>query len=61
MAPTIKECIVRLESHERECLVRYTNIEKRLDEGSAKFRRLENMMWSLFPFILISIATAKWL
>jgi hypothetical protein len=58
---TVKECIVRLESHEKECLVRYTNIEKRLDVGSAKFRRLENMMWSLFPFILISIATAKWL
>ena len=61
MAATIKECIVRLEAHERECLVRYMNIEKRLDEGGAKFRRLENIMWSLFPFILTSIAVAKWL
>lgn len=59
MAPTIKECIVRLESHERECLVRYTNIEKRLDDGAKRFSRLEMMLWGVYPFILGSLALTK--
>ena len=31
---TVKEAILRLESHEAQCLERMKSIEKRLDEGS---------------------------
>ena len=38
---TVKDALHRIESHERECAVRYKNIENRLDEGSEKFKRLK--------------------
>ena len=38
---TTKETIIRLEAHEKECSLRYTNIEKRLDKGDEKFDRLD--------------------
>ena len=38
---TTKEALIKLEAHERECAIRYEYIEKRLNEGSAKFKRLE--------------------
>ena len=31
----------RLDGHERECALRYEFIERRLDEGSKKFLRIE--------------------
>ena len=34
---TVKEALLKLEAHERECAVRMRSIEKRLDEGSARF------------------------
>ncbi len=40
----------RLHSHERECALRYEMIEKRLDEGSQKMRRLEMMIIGVYPF-----------
>ena len=49
---TAKEVLIRLEGHEKECSVRYTNIEKQLDEGSVKFRKAELMLWSMYPLIL---------
>ena len=39
--PTVKDALAELNAHERECAIRYEYIEKRLDEGSAKFKRLE--------------------
>jgi|TARA_R110000803_G_scaffold42681_4_gene91431 hypothetical protein len=39
---TTKETITRLEAHERECALRYGNIEKRLDKGDEKFDKLES-------------------
>ena len=41
---TVKDALHRIESHERECALRYKNIENRLDEGSEKFKRLESML-----------------
>ena len=32
---------VRLSGHERECALRYEYIERRLEEGSQKFLRIE--------------------
>ena len=49
---TAKEVLIRLEGHEKECTVRYTNIEKQLDSGSAKFKKAELMLWSMYPLIL---------
>jgi|TARA_B110000259_G_C13788521_1_gene311613 hypothetical protein len=49
---TAKEVLIRLEGHEKECTVRYANIEKQLDSGSAKFKKAELMLWSMYPLIL---------
>ena len=51
--------ISRLEAHEKECSIRYQNIEKRLEDGAARFDRLENMMWGVYPFIIVCLAVAK--
>ena len=31
-----KEALNKIETHEKECTIRYQNIEKRLDEGAKK-------------------------
>jgi len=41
-----------LRSHERECAIRYENIEKQLNDGKAKFDKLENMMLGLYGLII---------
>jgi len=33
-----QDALHRIEMHEKECAIRYQNIEKRLDEGSEKFK-----------------------
>ena len=48
-----------VEAHERECAIRYENIEKRLDEGSAKFRRLDYIMWGLYGLTAASLGIDK--
>ena len=53
--------ISKLEAHERECAIRYQYIEKRLDEGSAKFKKLESLVWGVYPFILGSLVLTKFL
>jgi len=49
---TVKDALFKIESHEKECAIRYENIEKRLEEGSEKFKRLELLLWGVYPFIL---------
>ena len=62
MAETISQkALKKIEVHEAECKVRYENIQARLDEGSAKFKRLELMLWGVYPFILGSLALSKWM
>ena len=51
----------KLHSHERECALRYEMIEKRLDEGSQKMRRLEMMIIGVYPFIVASVFLAHFL
>ena len=58
---TVKETILRLEAHEKECKVRYENIEKRLESGTKRFDRLEMMIWSMYPFIISVVALFKWM
>jgi hypothetical protein len=55
------EALVEIRAHERECAVRYEYIEKRLDEGSAKFKKLEMLLWGVYPFIVATIIAAKFL
>jgi|TARA_R100001463_G_scaffold108835_1_gene163356 hypothetical protein len=56
---TSKEALIKLEAHERECAIRYEYIEKRLDEGSAKFKRLELILWGLYGLIAASLGVDK--
>ena len=48
---TVKEALLKLEAHERECAVRMENIEKRLEEGSERFKKSEMMLWGMYPLI----------
>ena len=49
---TVKEALIRLEGHEKECAIRYQNIERRLEEGSQRFRKSEMMLWGMYPLII---------
>jgi|TARA_R110000744_G_scaffold314760_1_gene421781 hypothetical protein len=56
---TVKEALLKLEGHERECVVRmesiadkFKHIEKRLDDGSAQFKKTEMMLWGIYPLII---------
>ena len=57
--PTAKEAFIKVESHEKECVIRYEHIEKRLQEGSEKFKRLEMIMWGLYGLIAVSLGVDK--
>jgi hypothetical protein len=58
---TVKDALAELNAHERECAIRYEYIERRLNEGSAKFKRLEMLLWGIYPFIIGSIVLTKFL
>ena len=58
---TAKDELHQISSHEKECAIRYQNIEKRLDEGSEKFKKLENMLWGVYPFMVGAIVLTKFL
>ena len=58
---TVKDALAELNAHERECAIRYEHIEKRLNEGSSKFKRLEMLLWGVYPFIIGSIVLTKFL
>jgi len=42
----------KLEHHEEICSVRYKAIEDRLEAGSQKFVRFEQMIWGLYILII---------
>ena len=46
---TVKDAMGRMESHEKECAIRYSNIEKRLEDGSKRFDKLEGLVWAIYP------------
>tara|TARA_R110000782_G_scaffold158688_1_gene250824 strand:- start:869 stop:1069 length:201 start_codon:yes stop_codon:yes gene_type:complete len=49
------KALALIEAHERECVVRYQSIERRLDSGAAKFVRLEQMIYGLYALVLGSV------
>jgi hypothetical protein len=50
-----KETISKLEAHERECAIRYENIDRRLESGSKRFDKLENLIYGLYGLIIASM------
>jgi len=52
---TTRESFAKIAAHEKECAIRYENIEKRLDQGQARFARLENMIWGLYVLLISSM------
>ena len=58
---TSQDALHKKQIHEKECAIRYQNIEKRLDEGSEKFKKLENMLWGVYPFMVGAIVLTKFL
>lgn len=59
--PKVTDLLAKLERHEAECAIRYELINKQLDQGSKRFDRLEAMIISMYPFILVTIAVAEYL
>ena len=57
--PKSQEALSEIKTHQRECAVRYEYIEKRLDEGSEKFKKLEMMIWGVYPFMVATIVAAR--
>ena len=49
------KALASIEAHERECVVRYQSIERRLDSGADKFVRLEKMIFGLYALVLGSV------
>ena len=43
-----------LEQHEEICALRFQQIEDRLESGSKRFVRLEQMIWGLYALIITS-------
>ena len=56
-----QEALSEIKAHQRECAVRYENIEKRLNEGSEKFKRLERLIWGVYPFTIVTIVASRFL
>jgi len=48
-----------LELHEQICAIRYENLDKRLESGSARFVRMEAMIWGLYAVIVGSYLLDK--
>jgi hypothetical protein len=57
---TAKDAMQHIQTHERECAIRYEYIEKRLDEGSEKFKRIEMMLWGLYGVLAASLGISKY-
>jgi hypothetical protein len=58
---TAKDALHQIQTHEKECAIRYQHIEKRLDEGSDKFKRIEVMLWGLYGLVATSLGVSKFL
>lgn len=58
------KALKKIEIHEAECALRYDAINKRLDSGSARFDKLEKMIWGMYPLMfssLLGIIVAVWM
>ena len=53
--------ITPLTVHEKECALRFEYIEKRLDEGSSKFKRLETLIWGGYPVVITCLLATRYI
>ncbi len=53
--PTVKDALAEIGAHERECAIRYENIEKRLESGAKNFDKLEKLIYGLYVIVLGSV------
>ena len=56
---TVKDALNKIESHERECKALYKSIDKRLEDGSKRFDKLDNMICAVYPFIVAVVFLAR--
>ena len=56
-----KDALAKIETHEKECAIRFKAIEERLERGSQRMDRMEMSVWGVYPFILASVFLAKYL
>jgi len=49
------DTISKLEAHERECAIRYENIERRMESGSKRFDKLEHLIYGIYALIITSM------
>jgi len=50
----VTEKVSALELHEQICAIRYENLESRLEAGSARFIRMEYLIFGLYGMIITS-------
>ena len=58
---TDQDALSKIDTHEKECALRFKAIEERLERGSQRMNRLEVSIWGVYLFILASVFLAKYL
>ena len=56
-----EEALQEINTHERECALRYERIEERLADGSRRFDRIERMLWGVIILIMGSLLVPQFL
>ena len=49
------KALQEINTHERECALRYENIERRLESGSKRFDRIEHLIYGIYVLVLGSV------
>tara|TARA_R100000655_G_scaffold35453_1_gene68973 strand:+ start:3777 stop:3965 length:189 start_codon:yes stop_codon:yes gene_type:complete len=55
------KALQEINTHERECALRYKRIEERLADGSRRFDRIERMLWGVIILIIGAILVPQFL
>tara|TARA_R100000388_G_C7153552_1_gene115721 strand:- start:60 stop:245 length:186 start_codon:yes stop_codon:yes gene_type:complete len=58
---TAEEALKRIEIHEAECKLLREMIERRLDQGQARFNKIERMLFAMYPFIIACLSAVEYL
>lgn len=57
---TAEEALKRIEIHEAECKLMREMIEKRLDQGTERFNKVEKMLIAMYPFIIACLGAVEY-
>ena len=55
------KALQEINTHERECALRYERIEERLKDGSKRFDKLDRMLYGIIVLIIGSILIPQFL